>query len=483
MPGEDARVERLRGLVKGFGALPGQRLTNALLRSELQRHVGGVAHLPPEFRRKRADQQHFITGQPKREVLLAAWEAFINVPDGGADKFDPDSVYADWQLQGANRGRPAASAAAALADADSVHESGRGAPAHIGQTSMEPWMQGVWVNLVDLKLARWKRHNAPSVLLMLRHQRTVAGAHLSTSAQFRDDVAQLMQSAVSLLFARHNRNELFNCMPAQIVAAMPDEFAHFGLLETDHECDNTCGHDGAMPTCRAVALEWARGALHSRRMAVLTATYEREGFRCAVSPLESKFWWWTAGPFVNELGRLHKRVAASLGIDAALFDEHIAQTMTPTELTVIQDAVRRGVRLQVATDGEHAFPTTEPAQQGEIARPARRKRSAADSEVLLSRVEKIMDDGWLGQAGLPRLPRVDETGHLLAYTDAARTFVARVSGFLHAHPREWAELWHNVRAKKRHRARAQEGCDSDEQIQTSWDSYWSDRQQNAECEV
>ena len=189
MPGEDARVVRLRGLVKGFGALPGQRLTNALLRSELQRHVGGVAHLPPEFRRKRADQQHFITGQPKREVLLAAWEAFTTVPEGGANKFDPDSVYADWQLQGANRGRPAASAAAALADADSVHESGRGAPAHIGQTSMEPWMQDVWVNLVDLKLARWKRHNAPSVLLMLRHQRTVAGAHLSVSAQFRDDVA------------------------------------------------------------------------------------------------------------------------------------------------------------------------------------------------------------------------------------------------------------------------------------------------------
>ena len=313
MPGEDALVDRLRGLVKGFGALPGQRLTNALLRSELQRHVGGVAHLPTEFRRKRADQQHFITGQPKREVLLAAWEAFTTVPEGGANKFDPDSVYADWALQGANRGRPAASAAAASADVDSVHESANGAPAHMGQTSMEPWMQGVWVNLVDLKLARWKRLNAPSVLGMLRHQRTVVGAHLSASDQFRDDVAQ-------------------------------------------------------------------------------------------------------------------------------------------------------------------------PAQQGEIARPARRRRSAGDSEVLRSRVEQIMDDGWLGQAGLQRLPRVDETGHLVAYTDAARKFVARVSGFLHAHPREWAELWHNVRAKKRRRA--QEECDSDdEQIQSAWESYWRDRLQNAEGDV
>ena len=70
MPDEDARVGRLRRLVPSFRELPGQRLTNALLRSELQRHVGGVHHLPPEFRRKRADQQHFITGQPKREVLL-----------------------------------------------------------------------------------------------------------------------------------------------------------------------------------------------------------------------------------------------------------------------------------------------------------------------------------------------------------------------------------------------------------------------------
>ena len=29
--------------------------------------------------RKRADQQHFITGQPKREVLLAAWHAFTDL--------------------------------------------------------------------------------------------------------------------------------------------------------------------------------------------------------------------------------------------------------------------------------------------------------------------------------------------------------------------------------------------------------------------
>ena len=216
MPGEDARVGVLRGLVPSFRELRGQRLTNALLRSELQRHVGGVVHLPPEFRRKRADQQHFITGQPKREVLLAAWDAFTTVPEGGANKFDPGSVYADWALQGANRGRPAASAEAAATSADSVHEPAHGAPAHMGQTSMEPWMQGVWVNLVDLKLARWKRHNAPPVLAMLRHQRTVAGAHPSASAQFRDDVAQLMQSAVSLLFVRHNRDELFNCKPAQI---------------------------------------------------------------------------------------------------------------------------------------------------------------------------------------------------------------------------------------------------------------------------
>ena len=79
MPGEDARVGVLRGLVPSFRELRGQRLTNALLRSELQRHVGGVVHLPPEFRRKRADQQHFITGQPKREVLLAAWHAFTDL--------------------------------------------------------------------------------------------------------------------------------------------------------------------------------------------------------------------------------------------------------------------------------------------------------------------------------------------------------------------------------------------------------------------
>ena len=102
--------------------------------------------------------------------------------------------------------------------------------------------------------------------------------------------------------------------------------------------------------------------------------------------------------------------------------------------------------------------------------------------MLRSRVEQIMDDGWLGQAGLQRLPRVDETGHLVAYTDAARKFVARVSGFLHAHPREWAELWRNVRRKKRRRAEGE--CDSDdEQIQSAWESYWRDRLQNAEGDV
>ena len=93
-----------------------------------------------------------------------------------------------------------------------------------------------------------------------------------------------------------------------------------------------------------------------------------------------------------------------------------------------------------------------------------------------------MDDGWLGQEGLERLPRVDGGGNLVAYTDSARRFVARVSGFLHAHPREWAELWHNVRAKKRRRAGGE--CDTDEeQMRDAWNSYWSDRQQNADGEV
>jgi hypothetical protein len=108
MPDDAALLERLRGVFPGFGVLPGQRLTNGLLRSELERHVGGASHLPPQFRRKRGGQEHRITGQPSRAVLLAAWDAFISVPGNGPNKFDPSSVYADRALQGVDRGRPAA---------------------------------------------------------------------------------------------------------------------------------------------------------------------------------------------------------------------------------------------------------------------------------------------------------------------------------------------------------------------------------------
>jgi len=106
MPDDAALLERLRGVVPGFGVLPGQRLTNCLLRSELERHVGGASHLPPQFRRKRGGQEHRITGQPSRAVLLAAWGAFICVPGNCPTEFDPSSVYADWALQGVDRGRP-----------------------------------------------------------------------------------------------------------------------------------------------------------------------------------------------------------------------------------------------------------------------------------------------------------------------------------------------------------------------------------------
>jgi len=108
MSGEDALLARLRDAVPGFCELAGQKLTNPVLRSELERHVGGASHLPPQFRRKRVGQEHRITGQPSRAVLFAAWDAFISVPGNGPNKFDPSSVYADRVLQGVDRGRPAA---------------------------------------------------------------------------------------------------------------------------------------------------------------------------------------------------------------------------------------------------------------------------------------------------------------------------------------------------------------------------------------
>jgi len=489
MPDDEALLERLRGAVRGFGALPGQRLTNGLLRSELERHVGGASHLPPQFRRKRGGQEHRITGQPSRAVLLAAWDAFISVPGNGANKFDPSSVYADWSLQGADRGRPAAASAtggAGGAVVASAPDAADGALAPSGQPSMEPWMKGLWVNLVDVKLARWKLLNAPSVLELLRHQREVAARDMSVPAKFREDVTHLMQAAVSILFVRRNRDELFNCMPAQIVAAMPDEFRHYGLLDGDHECGEACGRDGANPACHAVAREWARGAIHSRRMAVLKIRYETEGFRCALSPLDSRFWWWHAGPQLNELSRVHSRVAASLGIDGALFVEHIVSVMNDRDLAQVLEAVRTGVCLQVVKEGERAFPDHEPADDGAVAKPTKRRRSAEDCALLYARVEKVIDEGWLAEEGLTRLPRFDKEGTLAAYTDGARRFVARVSRFLHVHPREWAQLWGNVRGRKR---RSRGGGDDTEDAevqddsQDAWDSYWSNRQELLEAEI
>ena len=161
-------------------------------------------------------------------------------------------------------------------------------------------------------------------------------------------------------------------------------------------------------------------------------------WRCALSPLDSRFWWWYAGPQLNELSRVHSRVAASLGIDETLFVTHIVDVMGESDLGEVLEAVRSGVLLQVVKGGERAFPHNQPAEDGVVARPTKRRRSAEESALLHARIQKVIDEGWLTQEGLTRLPRVDKQGNLAAYTDAARKFVARVSRFVHVHPRERA---------------------------------------------
>ena len=59
-------------------------------------------------------------------------------------------------------------------------------------------------------------------------------------------------------------------------------------------------------------------------------------------------WWLGVGSFLEELGRMHELVHASLGLPRNLFVQHIVGNLSAAELQSPAEAVERGVRKQVA---------------------------------------------------------------------------------------------------------------------------------------
>jgi len=156
-----------------------------------------------------------------------------------------------------------------------------------------------------------------------------------------------MQDAAGVRFCRFNCNQSFHCMPEQSVDALPAEFDHYGQLGDEGECGAACGARGEVPACRDLALAAARDVLGSVELGVLKIRYETAGFRCTTPSLGWPIWWLGVGSVLEELGRMHELVHASLGLPRNRFVQHIVGNLSAAELQSPAEAVERGVRKQV----------------------------------------------------------------------------------------------------------------------------------------
>ena len=479
---DGALLEKLRA-VRAFAdltKLPGR----ASLADELQRHCGGAEHLDAKFRRKRpAGHTHLIVGNPSVAELKVAWGAFL----AGA-QFDPDSTYSVDELKLPEKS-PAATAAVAEPDSavgalgGGVAATGAGdegvppaAAAGTGAAPIAPWMQAVWVRQVGLKLERWARSSAPSVLARHRHVRGDVDTECANAARtaFRGEVAALMQDAAGALFCRFNCNQLFNCMPEQLVGALPAEFDHYWQLGDEGECGPECGARGEVRTCRDLALAAARGVLGSVQFGVLQIRYETAGFRCTTSTLGWPMWWLGVGSFLQELGRMHEHVAASLGLSRDLFVQHIVGKLSAADLQSLAEAVERGVRKQVP-QGMSPFENTRLHKRSRLqtspgsgcdgggrgkGAPRRQRVTARTASLQVERARKIIREDWMHEEGLKKVPSWG--------TVAGRRFVARVSIFVNKGWRGTIKLLKKVRRQERGRGdldvSSDAGSDSDVSI-------------------
>ena len=265
---DDAHLDaRLRQIVPLFASLA-KSPNRAELQSELQRYIGGAANLPDKYQRTRpAGHEHLIVNNPTKAVLLAAWRAFVEPDAQGACAFDARSVYTPDEMV-VRTGRmvaaaPGPRAAPARVDARSIQCGS-------GVVLLDAWVDQAMAQRVGLKLERWRRVNAPDVRARAQEVRAQqreedASAVGCERDDFRADVRALLDGAVACLFVRRNCCELFHCMPAQVVDALPGDMDHFGLLVSDAACAADCDK-----ACRQHAEALAAEVLHSRRVRIAT---------------------------------------------------------------------------------------------------------------------------------------------------------------------------------------------------------------------